>query len=183
MPQQKTITVYRFSELSDKDKDYAMNKHAEYFGYSLADDALISLRKLAEHFGGSLTDYDIDFFACSHSSASFDMPEQDFTEGDDLPSIRLKEQIDALGSYNPKTLKGNGDCVLTGYCADEDAIDGLRQSYHSGERNLTKLMQCAFKTWLRACQSDCEAQYSYDDFSEMCDANDYLFYENGRLYM
>lgn len=165
--------IYKFSELDNTAKQRAKDKYAEHNGYSWAADSLASLKALAEHFSGKLKDYEVDFFACSHSSADFSMPEM---EKDEIAS-RLSE----LGAFDPVTLRGRGACKLTGYCADEDAIDGFRKAFHDGETDLEKLMDSAFDSWLKAAQSDCEAQYEDDNFSEHCDANEYEFHEDGSM--
>jgi hypothetical protein len=167
------VKVCKFSELSEKAKDRAKQEYATLFGYAWSEEALESLKELTKHFGGRIKDYNIDYFESSHSSAEFDMP--------DMEEDEIKELLDELGDYNPETLKGNGDCKLTGYCADEDAIDGFRRAFHEGERNLEALMDAAFDSWLKACQSDCEAFYSDEDFGEHCEANDYEFYEDGTM--
>lgn len=170
----RSINVYSFSELSEKAKQHAKD-HAARHGYAFAEDALASLKALAEHFGGSLSNWDVDFFNNSHSFAHFGMPEMEPEE--------IANQLDALGTFNPETLKGHGDCVLTGYCADEDAIDGLRIAFlRDGERDLSKLMQAAFSSWLKAAQSDCEDQFSDETFSKHCDANEYQFCEDGSTF-
>ncbi len=64
---------------------------------------------------------------------------------------------------------------------DEGAIDGFRIAFHAGERDLGELMMAAFRSWLKEAQSDCEWQYKDEAFGEMCDANDYEFYESGEL--
>ena len=75
----------------------------------------------------------------------------------------------------------HGDCKLTGYCADEDAIDGFRITFRTGETDLETLMNAAFETWLKAAQSDARYQFSTEGYAEHCEANRYEFYENGRL--
>lgn len=169
-----TIKILTFDELSDDAKQHARDKYAELFGYHFADEAIASLKALAEHFSGRVKDYSLDWFDNSPSSAAFDMPE--------LKESEIAERLAKLGSYNETTLRGNGDCVLTGYCSDEDAIDGFRQAWHAGERDLSKLMQAAFRTWLKAAQADCRDFYSNEQFSEHADANGYEFTESGVFY-
>lgn len=176
----KTIEtkVYEYDELSDAAKERARewyrNGTASNEGYSWADDAIASLKALAEHFGGKLSEYSIDFFNCSHSDASFDMPELDHYD--------IATRLTALGSFNPETLCGHGDCKLTGYCADEDAIDGFRKAWHAGERDLGKLMKAAFDTWLKAAQADCEYQFGDEQIAETIRANEYTFTEDGKRF-
>ena len=171
----KTYNVYTFAELSAAAKQRAKNKHAEIFGYSWADEALDSLKALAVHFGGKLSRYEIDWFNGSRSSASFAMP-ADVYGGDEIAAM-----LAALGSFDPVTLKGHGHCKLTGYCADESAIDGFRKAWHDGERSLDALMQAAFETWLADAQADCAAQYEDDQFAETSEANGWEYDENGNL--
>lgn len=169
-----TTNIYRFSELSDKAKDRAIQTEKEVMGYTWSRDSLKSLEALAKHFDCKLSDYRIDYFNCSYSSATFDCP--------DMEPEEIESRLSELGSYNPETLKGNGDCKLTGYCMDEEAIDGFRKAWHDGERELSKLMEAAFRSWLQAAQADCEDYYSYDTFGEMAEANDYEYTEDGEFY-
>lgn len=133
-----------------------------------------SIKALAEHFDGKMKDWEIDFFDSSYSSVKFDMP-------DDMPKSEVKARLLKLGSYNKRTKKGNGDCVLTGVCHDEDAIDGLRIAFYEGETDLNTLMQAAFRTWLKACHADCKDQYTDETFSETSDANEWQYFENGKI--
>jgi hypothetical protein len=173
MVREKKVLVYTYSELSEKARDAARQDFAASEGYSWADDAMASIQALAKHFGGTMRNWSIDWFNSSYSSAEFSMPSLDESE--------IEELLGELGEYNPETLKGLGDCKLTGFCADEDAIDGFRQAWHDGERDLDGLMQSAFDSWLKAAQADCESYYSDEQFAEMCEANGYEFYENGDL--
>src|SRR5438445_9084571 len=122
MPREKTVTVYKFSELSDAAKTYAKEQYAERFGYSWSEEAFDSLKKLAEHFDGRLVNWSVDFFDGSDSSAEFEML-------DEMPEKEIRRRLETLGSYDRKTLKGDGECKLTGYVADEDAIDGFRFAF------------------------------------------------------
>ncbi len=169
-----TTPVYAFNDLDDKAKETARNwfREGQAEHYAWSDEALKSLAALAEHFGGKLTKYSIDFTgAYSPSFATFDMPE--------LEPKEIKRLMSELGSYNKKTLRGLGDCKLTGYCADENAIDGFRIAFKQGERDLETLMQSAFDSWLKDCQSDCEYQNSDEQIDETIRANEYTFTEHG----
>jgi hypothetical protein len=164
--------IYKFSELDDIAKQRAKDHHAIGFGYAWEKEALTSLEALAKHFDGKLTDYEVDFFRHYHSYARFAMPE--------LSADEIEKRLNELGDFNPETLKGVGDCKLTGYSSDEDALDGFRIAfYKKGVSDLTDLMREAFDSWLKAAQEDCAYQYSDEAFSEMSDANDYEYYANG----
>jgi hypothetical protein len=175
MPKTVEITAYRFPELSSRAKERVKAEHANVWGYSWSNEAMESLKALAKHFGGEMTDWSVDYFG-GPSSVTFRMPECD----DD--ALVLGAKIMELGSFNPDTLKGHGDCKLTGVCFDEDAIDGMRRAFVvDGERDLDKLMQAAFRTWIKSVHSDCEYQYSDEAFGETCDANEYWFDASGHM--
>lgn len=99
----------------------------------------------------------------------------------ELEESDIADRLAKLGTFDPITLRGHGKCLLTGYCGDENAIDGFRKAWLGGERDLNKLMQAAFREWLEDGQADCEAQYEDENFSEHCEANEYEFTEEGKL--
>lgn len=176
MSRKVSVTIYKFNELTEKAKDQAIYDFKAHHGYVSEDEAIASIQALAKHFGGTLERYEVDFFnSMPCSPPKFEMP-------DDMEENEIKSRLDNLGEYNPETLKGTGECKLTGYCIDEDAIDGFRKAYHEGERDLKKLMEAAYDSWLEACQADCESYYEYENFGETCDANGYEFLASGKMY-
>jgi hypothetical protein len=174
--------IFKFSELSDKAKEAAKEYHYEACGYSWSVEARKSLAALAEHFNGKLDNWSIDWQEGGLSWARFMMLVDDLGESVAEQTAEIERLLELLGSYNPDTQKGNGDCVLTGFSSDEDAIDGFRLAFHGGERDLNKLMQAAFTHWLKACQAYCKSQYEDEAFAETCDANEYEFFEDGKMY-
>jgi len=170
-----TINLYKFSELSQEAKDYAVARNAETDDYHWSSDALKSLKKFAEHFGAELKDYSIDYHNCSPSYVKFELPYEDYT------SNELKKLIKDMGSFNKKTKRGLGDCKFTGVGSDEDAADGARIAYYAGERDLNELLQAGFRSWLKAAQSDYEYQLSEKGYAEYCDGNDVKFMSNGGI--
>lgn len=175
MPETRTITVYKFEELSETAKDNAVYNSQANDSWHWDSDWLNSLKALAAHFYGRLEDYEIDWSGGFRPSyAKFDMP-------DEMDEEDIKANLDNLGDYNPETLEGFGECRLTGYCGDESAIDGVRKAFHEGERNLDALMQSGFDTWLKAVQSDYNDFYDHDNFADHCETNNYRFDVNGNL--
>ena len=168
------VKVYEFKELSEKAKEKAKQDHAAAWGYAWQDEAIASLKAMAEAFGAKLRDYEIDFFNSSYSCAKFDAP--------NLSRREINKILTKLGSYDPKTLKGNGDCKLTGFCMDEDALDGFRRAFEGGESDLNTLLQAGFASWLKAVHADCECQYEDEQFAEHCEANGYEFNEDGSRF-
>ena len=171
----KTFKILKYDELSDEAKQAIRDRWQAADGYTFATEAMESLNTLAMYFGGKVKDYQIDFFdAYCPSWCIFEMPERDAED--------IAELLEELGTYNPETLHGLGDCVLTGVCCDEWLIDGFREAWHTGQRNLNHLMSKAFDNWLKMCQEDCEYSYSDECMSETCEANYYEFYEDGTIF-
>jgi hypothetical protein len=171
----KTETVYEFNELSDAAKDRARELLCRE--YSWADEAMESIEAFAQHFNCYVSDSTIYFDGSMPSSCEFS--HANCTRILDTEEIwrRLKE----LGSFDPKTLMGSGDCKLTGYCMDESAIDGFRKAWFSGERDLNELLQAGFESWIQAVQADYEYQRSDEQIAQHCEANEYFFTEEGEL--
>lgn len=174
----RTITVetkiYKYEELPENIRDTIRQNFAIRDGYLLAETAFDSLKALADKFNTKIKDSSIDFFNSTHSYITFETPEMEPEE--------IKSILDTLGNFNPLTLKGTGECLLTGYCADEDAIDGFRIAFHNGETDLNKLLQAAFENWLKIQQDDCENSYTDGSFREFLIGNEYEFYEDGTIY-
>lgn len=166
-------TAYSFNELGDKAKQSAKDSFFECHGYSWADEAFASLKAFAKEFDARITDYSIDYWNTSPSYADFDAPEMERSQ--------IEARIKMLGAFDPVTFRGLGDCKLTGYCADEDVLDGLRKAFYEGEADLNELLQEGFWTWLKAAQTDCEYQASDEAFSDLCEANGYEFDEDGTM--
>lgn len=169
-----TTTAYQFSELSEGAKEKALEEwrcsDVEYFW---GRDALNSLKKFIEHFGGTLSNYSIDFLEPHRNSYRIDLPE-------DLTKKEILSLLNKLGTYNKKTLKGHGDCKLTGYCMDEECIDGFRKAWFDGERDLLELINAGIHTWEQAVKADYEYQFTGEFFADHAEANGYEFTEEGQ---
>jgi len=173
-PASASAHLYKFSELSPSSKQRAIQNAEAQIGYNWADEAIQSLKALSGVFHGRLKDWDIDWTNSSPSRADFDMPEMEPAE--------VEEILKGLGTYDEQTLKGHGDCHLTGFHADEDAIDGFRKAWHAGVQDLNELMKAAFDSWLAACQADYADQYTEEQFNEMAEANEWTYLRNGEMF-
>jgi len=174
--------VYKFAELSEEAKENAINnirdKQGED-GYFWGDDCIESLKGFAKHFNCELRGYSFDWDSAGRSRVTFEVP--DYME--DMAKEDLKIGIESMGSYNPETLKGHGECKFTGYMADENAADGARIAfYKDGERDVLQLLIAGFNTWIQACVADYEHQQSDEAIIEDIEANDYEFYKDGTQY-
>ncbi len=176
-------TVYSFKELNETAQKAArINWSAN--GWDRDSEYMDSIKALAEHFNGKIKTWSIDWSNSSGpSSMDFEMPTQEDSglsrtawAADVLGKLR------ALGQFNRKTLRGHGDCKLTGMCYDENAIDGFRWAFYREEsRDLETLMQAAFDTWIKAAWEDYAYEVWGDGFAETCDANGYEFDEHGNM--
>jgi hypothetical protein len=177
---QYLATAYQFNELSPSAKEKAKYDYKSAHGFDHYDDYFASIDALAETFGAVLFDWEIDFFACSPSSAKFRDADRHYLLPE-LPREEIAARLEKLGAYDPETLRGTGECKLTGYCADEAALDGFRKAFFGGESDLNELLQAAFRSWLEDAQSEAEGQYEDENFAEHCEINGYEFNEKGEL--
>jgi hypothetical protein len=171
----RNINVYTFAELSPEVKGQVRDHYEIILGGSCWDvgyEYISSLKALAQFFDGQIRNYNLDWSGSSHSYVEFDMPEMEEKE--------ILRRIKELGSYNKHTLKGKGDCKLTGVCYDEDAIDGFRRAFiKNGEQNLESLMQEAYKTWMDAAKSEYASYFSDEGFSEYFEGRGFEFMADG----
>lgn len=66
------------------------------------------------------------------------------------------------------------DKSLWSYCAGANLAETF---------NKTKSIEQAVQAFFKDCADDYEYQLSEEGFAEHCDANDFLFYENGKLFV
>lgn len=181
------VTVYKWPELSEAAKDNARQKYEEHNGganWFRAEEYLDAIKKLAKHFGGKVVDYSLDWSGgCSPSSMDFEMPTREeigMTKTGWRRDIWAK--LRELGRFNRRTLRGHGDCKLTGMCYDENAIDGFRWAfYRDKENDLNVLMQSAFDSWMKAAHEDYEYDFGDEGMKETAEANEYEYTEDGRM--
>ena len=168
-----TLAVYKFAQLNRKSKDYAKQKEREYFGYEYEAEIVATMRALAKHFDCELLEFDVDFFSSDSYYVRFYVPRMNVAE--------INKRLTKLGSYDKKTGRGHGDCVLTGWCCDEDCIDGFRAAWRSGVKDLNKLLQAAARSLVGFARADYEDQYTDYTFADFCEANNLQFYAGGKL--
>jgi hypothetical protein len=170
------IKLYAFQELSKEAQKKALEIYASNDYYHHGDDVVKTLKKGAEYFGAELKNYEIDFMDGTPSYAKFECSEE-------APTAKeLKALIIGMGTYNKKTLRGDGECKLTGVCFDEDFFDGVRKCYFKEKaRQIDTLLRAGFQSLLRAAQADAEHQFSIEGYAEHCEANEYTFEEDGSM--
>ena len=105
-------------------------------------------------------------------------------EEDEENIASLRNAIESLGSYDSVTLKGYGDCVLTGVCYDEDMADGARYAfYHDGERDRKTVAMNAFHFLEAAIHNEYRECVTEEYASEFAEMNGYQFTQDGELWI
>jgi hypothetical protein len=169
-----TFPVYTFAELSEQAQDIAREEIGVWLEVDVSE-AIDSMHKLAECFNSRLINWEID----PADSQPCGAPHFQVA---DLSAEELEQRLAELGSFNPKTGKGLGDCVLTGVYTDEEALDGLRLSWRKGTRDLPTLLAAAWKSLVRSVHADYEQRHSVAGVTEACAANELEFLSSGKLY-
>lgn len=74
-------------------------------------------------------------------------------------------------------------CVLTGYCIDDDILQPIYDFLKSPKEHITfeDLLGDCLESWVIACKNDCEHCESDEYITDMIEANDYEFNENGDI--
>lgn len=182
----KTITLYKFDELSEKAKEKARDniRLDGYDLYNWHDDNVQSLKAFAEFVSGK-ADWEVSLASYSSASVKIDGYITLWVEGDGYESFEMSE-LSGENLYN--WLSGDVDkitecCPFTGYCMDEDLLDPMREylgkSNPDDPRTLQDLVDEGVAAWLKAYIADWEYQYTDEAIDEFLENNDYEFTENG----
>lgn len=195
MPTQKTVTVWRFDELSDKAKARALNdwnsKRDEVFW---SDEIIESLKAVFKHTQGvRLKDWELGICSRSFVKIAFDQEEAEtltgpralaWLENNLLAGLRIpyrgneRWSVSKYGaSYRAGMIK---PCPLTGVCFDEMFLDSLIESVKKGEE-LREAFEGLAGVAEKMLNDENDAQNSEEYFADHCDANGYEFDENGKM--
>ena len=167
-----TNKIYKFLELSRKAKNEVKQFYKEQFGYSWKFETIHTIKELIKRFDGSFTDSYINNDNLN-ITVKFSMP--------DMTSSEIDRRLAKLGTFDSVTLRGHGDCVLTGYFMDEEAINAIRIARNIGEIDLNKLIRLAIKAVAVSTKADYKAQFEDENFAKTCEANDWEFLKDGTL--
>lgn len=176
-----SINVYEYAELSLAAQRRARDWYIAGYEFPWANEYLASIKALAEKFDGEVKTWSVDWGDCNYSSMEFSMP--GMWREEDIAGV-----LASLGSFNVETMRGNGDCKLTGWAMDEGAIDGFRAAFfkargtNNGELDLELLMQAAFKSWLKEAQADYAYELTDEAIASACEANNYTFTLEGKRF-
>ena len=193
----KTITreykIYKYTELSKEAKE----KVKENFGQSecfWTDDTIKSFQELFNSCDNiSLDDYSLGDYQ-SYARVSFTYSEIEemtgkramaWIENNLLYNIRVSyygQKRKELRQYGKYYYAGKiKPCPFTGYCSDDDFLESLLNDIKEGST-----LKDAFENLASVCQkliqSEIEHQYSEEYAKDTCEANDYIFLEDGTMF-
>jgi len=178
------VSVYQFSELSESAKEKAISDFRVFDEYSWSQEVLQSVEDGLEHFGASLSDYSIDWNNINCSSWKISFPEQGELSGVRLWKYLQNNHLTYWNKYQKKTdelLSGN--CPFTGVCFDEDFLDNIRKFIKRPDSSTFEdlLEESVWNCFNAGCK-DYEYQQSDEAITEMIEANDYEFTEDGERF-
>lgn len=185
------IKVYRFDELSETAKENAIKLwyESEYYEY-LCDDILCFISDNDTYFSNVKLQYSLGYSQGDGLSFSgkFDIKKwindnYNFKQSVKNALSLLFESVESLGNTGRYCYASKRDIQV-------DFLD------HTGKTNLTNLTKLFEKVesdvidyYLDICDkaekygySIIEYRMDYAEMNELCKANDYHFYENGKMY-
>lgn len=202
MARQKQVTVFTVAELSDQARERA---YVEWLGsqpYSWGSENEAVIKKFAEVFPVTIRDW-------SYGERGRDYIKWSFIGDDEIRALTGQRLATYLwNSYRTDLFKGKyystskgyvdgkhvyksrrskikleTDCVLTGYAIDNEILqpiyDFMKQP--NSHTDFEDLMGECLEAWVTACTSDFEDSITMEQFEDMCEANEWEFYENGRM--
>jgi hypothetical protein len=155
------MKIYSYSELDD----YAQDRARKWFsvaGYVWIDEGIESIRAFCDHYGVKLEDYSISAYC--HSYIKTDVENHHFR------GLKFK-QVEKDKDLNP-----------TGYCLDCDLFSTMYQSMRDNGGNALAAFLDAIEAGKRGIIADMKWQDSEEYISQMIEANDYQFLEDGTIY-
>lgn len=191
---EETRTIYKFSELSETAKQYAIEKYRDHsvdYEIHWQHELFESMKAVFDTAGIKIKDYQLG--AYSYSYVKIDMDESIYNltgaralgwiENNLLSKLRvtraqyLKNRKDYFRyGYRIDKIK---DCPLTGYCADHDFIDVLIESVKTGDCLGESFKLRLPETYVKLLEQEYEYQRSDEYITETIEANEYEFLESG----
>ena len=179
----KQINVYDFSELSEKSKKKALENYSSTTVYAFQSDADKTLTAFCDTFWVSSWWYDVYWYIWY----PFNNIDDDILE---LSWKELREYLlntkDIQGKYWKNIITKWDSCPMTWYCMDRDILEPIGKYI---EKNDTEdkatywdlLVRC-MNAFVKSVVNDYAYQVSEEWYSEYCDANEYEFTEDWKLF-
>jgi hypothetical protein len=155
---QVTMNICTINELDDSAKEYAHEQWRANGEYHWIDESIDTVREFLSLFGLSLTDYSLSPYAYSYLKC------EEITQ-EHIRGFRLKDL--------PET--------LTGYYLECSMLETFKKVVRE-DGDIKWAIQCVLEEATQDIIKDMEWQDSMDYFIELCEANDWGFYESGEFY-
>lgn len=173
----KTIEIYAFHELSDAAKDAARDKLREWPDlWAWGEDCWKSAKAFSEIAPLEITEAD-------YYRAQVSVRWKWGTELAEMSGLRAWKWLENNGWFKWARANKQGDCTMTGYCADCDFADPIID-YERKPRHVPALSQLFYEcaqSWVYAARRDMEYCYSDAAIDELIECNEWEFYENGAI--
>jgi len=154
----KEYKIYKFEEASRDLKDKIIDNLSSYLYDHCMQERIETLKAFAKAIDGKL-DYSISCVPDRGEHITIKPTHDDFNYAH-LFELVLK--ID--------------DCPLTGCTYDIDLLEHLVKPFLSADS-----IKTALNEYLKSIHSEYEAMLGDDYISDLCEANDYEFYESGKI--
>lgn len=190
----KEFKVYTFDELSPDAKDKAREHFTSDFVFQ--HDWEKTLKKFCAIFPVDWKEYD---YTCRQIYYNTRIPDEVVP----MTGLRLAKYIHShyySDLFKPKYIEHlknkvkfapvyskcqrEASCVLTGCCYDEDILEPIYNFLKKPDANtnLEDLIKSCLYSWIKAMNDDYEYQISDEGVQGTCEANDYKFLENGKMF-
>jgi len=186
----KTISVnlYSFDELSDKAKQYAIDKFISDHEFFWSDAYIDTIKEGIDIFDFELYNWRIDFFS-GHYDCSLRSGKSE------LSGLRLRTYLlnnyysvfyrrKEYGKRKSKITYEKYEHHITGYCADQTFLQPIIDFINKPDAYKTfgELMDDCIYAVVMDGRNDYEYQCTEEYISDHCEANEYMFYENGEMH-
>ena len=208
----KTIKIYKYSELSDKAKEKALEDKRGNQEYHHADENEASMRKFESIFPINVKDYQ---YGGVQKWITHEFTEEEsigelygirllaylqnnyhreifkgkyyslWSKKDQNPHYTEKGHAPwgKLKSRHSKIMLGHDGCPFTGYYTDFSILKPIYDFIDKPDNTTFKeLMGECLDNWIADCEKDYEYTYEDEYLEEEIEANDYEFLETGELY-
>jgi len=172
MPEVRKVKVYEIHELSPEAQKKAYEEWAYYSDYPWHDDNMKTLREFCRIF--NIDAYDWEYgIGYGYIYWRYAGENENLLNGKGKALARWLER-----EYGWLI---NEDCPLTGYCMDEDILEPMKKFVKnpSDDVTLRDILNDCLNQWVDACSMDIEDYFTMENFKWECDANGWLFLEDG----
>ena len=189
-----TYTLYQITELSEEAREKA---HKEWLSngyfYGWTDENRHALDTFCRLFGIVCNKWNYDAYSYNYTHHSRQEDYIDGLKGWRLATYLINNHWSDL--YTPKYfwkgMKGRKSrifidtcCPLTGYYIDNYILAPIYDFLKSPSENVTfeDLMNDCLDSFFRACRDDMESTQTMEYFVEECNANDWEYLSDGKLF-